>query len=190
MAWVVRACGVLRDVCWACWLRARSREPRRHASGGTPSATTSRREPYDDFRPSRWCHGGTLQSLGRSDALPATPTLPGRGARARQFPISRSERRAPPVATPPALFGAGADGHPEAPDRRPLGACPYRRQCAECSSPKFIGGLPQTVMGERKAAFSILVVSTKQGVLVVFRMVDDCWLLKDSRCSFCVAFVR
>ncbi len=92
--------------------------------------------------------------------------------------------------TPPALFGAGADGHPEAPDRRPLGACPYRRQCAECSPPKFIGGLPQTVMGERKAAFSILVVSTKQGVLVVFRMVDDCWLLKDSRCSFCVAFVR
>ena len=48
---------------------------------------------------------------------------------------------------PPALFGAGADGHPEAPDRRPLGACPYRRQCAECSSPKFIGGLSRTVMG-------------------------------------------
>ena len=147
MAWVVRACGVLRDVCWACWRQARSREPRRHASGGTPSATTSRREPYDDFRPSRWCHGGILQSVGRSEPLPATPTLPGRGARARQFPISRSDLRAPPVATPPALFGAGADGHPEAPDRRPLGACPYRRQCAECSPPKFIGGLPQTVMG-------------------------------------------
>ena len=48
---------------------------------------------------------------------------------------------------PPALFGAGADGHPEAPDRRPLGACPYRRQCAECSPPKFIGGLSWTVMG-------------------------------------------
>lgn len=91
---------------------------------------------------------------------------------------------------PSALFGAGADGHPEAPDRRPLGACSYRRQCAECSPPRFIGGLPQTVMGERKAAFSILVVSTKRGVLVVFRMVDDCWLLKGSRCSFCVAFVR
>lgn len=106
-------------------------------------------EPYDGFRPSRWCHGGILQSSGRLEALPATPTLPGRGARARQFPISRSERRAPPVATPPpgALFGAGADGHPKAPDRRLLGACPYRRQCAECSPPKFIGGLSQTVMG-------------------------------------------
>ena len=106
-------------------------------------------EPYDGSRPSRWCHGGILQSSGRSGALPATPTLPGRGARARQFPISRSERRAPSVATPPrALFGAGADGHPEAPDRRPLGACPYRRQCAECSPPKPIGGLPRTVMGQ------------------------------------------
>lgn len=105
-------------------------------------------EPYDDFWPSRWCHGGILQSSGRSEVLPATPTLPGRGARARQFPISRSERRAPPVATPPpALFGAGADGHPEAPDRRPLGACPYRRQCAECSPPKFIGGLSWAMMG-------------------------------------------
>ena len=46
-------------------------------------------------------------------------------ARARQFPISRSERRAPSVATPPpgALFGAGADGHPEAPDRRLTSNC-------------------------------------------------------------------
>ena len=104
-------------------------------------------EPYDDFRPSRWCHGDILQSSDQSEALPATPTLPGRGARARQFPISRSDLRAPPVATPPALFGAGADGHPEAPDWRPLGACPYRRQCAECSPPKFIGGLSHTVMG-------------------------------------------
>ena len=65
-------------------------------------------EPYDDFRPSRWCHGGILQSVSRSEALPATPALPGRGARARQFPISRSERRAPPVATPPGpLRGRG-----------------------------------------------------------------------------------
>ena len=48
---------------------------------------------------------------------------------------------------PPALFGAGADGHPEAPDWRPLGACPYRRQCAECSPPKFIGGLLWNAMG-------------------------------------------
>ena len=27
-------------------------------------------EPYDDFRPSRWCHGDILQSSGRSEALP------------------------------------------------------------------------------------------------------------------------
>ena len=27
-------------------------------------------EPYDDFRSSRWCHGGILQSSGRSEALP------------------------------------------------------------------------------------------------------------------------
>lgn len=107
-------------------------------------------DPYDDFRPSRWCHGGILQSVGRSEALPATPTLPGRGARAQQFPISRSERRASPVATPPpALFGAGADGHPEAPDRRPLGAWPNCRPCAECSPLRFISGLSQTVMGWR-----------------------------------------
>ena len=58
-------------------------------------------EPYDDFRPGGWCHGGILQSVGRSEALPSTPTLPGRGPRARQFPISRSERRASSVATPP-----------------------------------------------------------------------------------------
>ena len=31
----------------------------------------------------------------------------------------------------PSLFGAGTDGHPEAPDRRPLGTCPYRRRCAK-----------------------------------------------------------
>ena len=53
---------------------------------------------------------------------------------------------APGGNTPRALYGAGADGHPEAPDRRPLGACPYRRQCAECSPSKFIGGPLQTVM--------------------------------------------
>ena len=56
---------------------------------------------------------------------------------------------APGGNTPRALYGAGADGHPEAPDRRPLGACPYRRQCAECSPSKFIDSLFQTVMGRR-----------------------------------------
>ena len=75
-------------------------------------------ELYDDFRPSRWCHGGILQSSGRSEALPATPTLPGRGARARQFPISRLERRAPPVATPP---GPSSGQGQTAIRRRPIG---------------------------------------------------------------------
>lgn len=89
-------------------------------------------EPYDDPRPGGWCHGGILQSVGRSEALPSTPTLPGRGLRARQFPISRSERRASSVATPPpGPRGAGADGHPGTPDRRPLGAWPNCRPCAE-----------------------------------------------------------
>lgn len=44
---------------------------------------------------------------------------------------------------------SGAGCHPEAPDRRPLGACPYRRRCAECSPLKFIGGSSQTVIGVR-----------------------------------------
>ena len=76
-------------------------------------------EPYDGSRPSRWCHGGILQSSGRSGALPATPTLPGRGARARQFPISRSERRAPSVATPPP--GPSSGQGQTAIRRRPIG---------------------------------------------------------------------
>lgn len=63
---------------------------------------------------------------------------------------------------PRALFGVGADGHPEAPDRRPLGACPYRRRCAECSPLKFIGGLSQTVMGCRARS---PVVSSVKGVV-------------------------
>lgn len=108
LAWVVRACGVLRDVCWACWRRARSREPAVARRDARPVRRLPDVEPYDDFLPSRWCHGGIFQSSGRSEALPATPTLPGRGARARQFPVGRSERRALPVATPPGpLRGRG-----------------------------------------------------------------------------------
>ena len=94
-----------------------------------------------------WCHGAVLQSVGRSEALPSTPTLPGRGLRARQFPISRSERRASSAATPPGPREAGAHGYPGTPNRRPLGAWPNCRPCAECSPPKFIGGLYQTAMG-------------------------------------------
>lgn len=48
---------------------------------------------------------------------------------------------------PPGPRGAGARGHPGTPDRRPLGAWPNCRPCAECSPPKFIDGLAQTVMG-------------------------------------------
>ena len=43
--------------------------------------------------------------------------------------------------------GAGAHGYPGTPDRRPLGAWPNCRPCAEWSPPKFIDGLSQTVMG-------------------------------------------
>ena len=68
-------------------------------------------------------------------------------SRARQFPISRSERRASSAATPPGPREAGAHGYPGTPDRRPLGAWPNCRPCAECSPPKFIGGLSQTAMG-------------------------------------------
>lgn len=52
-------------------------------------------------------------------------------------------------AHPRGSLSAGSDAHPEAPDRRPLGACPYRRRCAECSPLKFIGGSSQTVIGVR-----------------------------------------
>ena len=68
-------------------------------------------------------------------------------SRARQFPISRSERRASSAATPPGPREAGAHGYPGTPNRRPLGAWPNCRPCAECSPPKFIGGLYQTAMG-------------------------------------------
>ena len=108
-------------------------------------------EPYDDFRPSRWCHGGILQSSGRSEALPATSALPGRGARARQFPISRWERRAPPVATPPGpLRGRGRRPSGGARSAAPRGL-PISWASPECLPPKYIGGLPQTVMDPHEA---------------------------------------
>lgn len=68
-------------------------------------------------------------------------------SRARRLPISRSERRASPSHHPPGPRGAGAHGYPGTPDRRPLGVWPNCRPCAECSPPKFIGGLSQTAMG-------------------------------------------
>lgn len=47
-------------------------------------------------------HDGILLIVDRSESVRATPTLPGRGlVCARQFPISRPERRPPPVAAPP-----------------------------------------------------------------------------------------
>ena len=50
--------------------------------------------------------------------------------------------------TPRALYGAGAEGHPEATDRRPLGAASTLRQPADSGIPT---GMPQkTVMGMRK----------------------------------------
>ena len=59
--------------------------------------------------------------------------------------VVRSGERPRRQYPPGALYRAGADGHPEAPDRQPLGTCPYRRQCTECSPSKFIDGPFQTV---------------------------------------------
>lgn len=53
----------------------------------------------------------------------------------------------PEPSPPPCPRGAGAHGYPGTPDRRPLGVWPNCRPCAECSPPKFIGGLSQTAMG-------------------------------------------
>ena len=110
-------------------------------------------EPYDDFRPSRWCHGGILPIVRPIGSPPCDThiTWPWRPRPAVSYQ-SFGAASASGGNTPRALFGAGADGHPEAPDRRPLGACPYRRQCAECSPPKFIDGLSQTVMGRAESA--------------------------------------
>ncbi len=74
---------------------------------------------------------------------------------------------------PPALCGAGTDGHPEAPDRRPLGACPYRRQCAECSPQKLIGGLSQTVMGGALAAVRSVFMIERVYALQCTRLIES-----------------
>ena len=70
LAWVVRACGVLRDICWACWRRARSAYLALARDDARPVRRLPDVEPYDDFRSSRWCHGGILQSVSRSEAFP------------------------------------------------------------------------------------------------------------------------
>ena len=91
----------------------------------------------------RWC-----PPIGRLIGSPPFDTRITRPwFRARRLPISRSERRASSAATPPGPRGAGAHGYPGTPDRRPLGAWSNCRPCAECSPPKFIGGLSQTAMG-------------------------------------------
>ena len=69
----------------------------------------------------------------RHPHCPAVAPVPG-----SFLSIVRSGERLRWQHPPRALFGAGADGHPEASDRRPLGACPHRRQCAECSPPKLL----------------------------------------------------
>ena len=106
--------------------------------------------PEPGFRPGvRW---GVVprccSPIGRPIGSPPFDTRITRPwSRARQFPISRSERRASSAATPPGPREAGAHGYPGTPNRRPLGAWPNCRPCAECSPPKFIGGLYQTAMG-------------------------------------------
>lgn len=51
-----------------------------------------------------------------------------------------------PVAIPQAFFGAGANGR-GARLAAPRGLPVSYRQCAECSPPKFIGGLSQVIIG-------------------------------------------
>ena len=69
--------------------------------------------PEPGFRPGvrwgGWCHGGVLRSVGGSEAPPFDTCITRPWPRARQFPISRSERRASSVAAPlpGALEGQG-----------------------------------------------------------------------------------
>ena len=78
--------------------------------------------PEPGFRPGvRW---GVVprccSPIGRPIGSPPFDTRITRPwSRARQFPISRSERRASSAATPPGPRGAGAEGHPGMLDRRP-----------------------------------------------------------------------
>ena len=81
----------------------------------------------------------------QAESREATPSR-GRRREARGSPW----RPRPEVSYRPlgaaSAFGGNALGSLLGRDRRPLMACPYRRQCAEFSPPKFIGGLSQTVM--------------------------------------------
>ena len=66
--------------------------------------------PEPGFRPGArwgWCHGGVLQSVGRSEALPSMPALPGRGLRTRQFPIVVRSGERPRRQHPRAFEGQG-----------------------------------------------------------------------------------
>ena len=105
--------------------------------------------PEPGFRPSvRWgCHGGILQTVGRSETLPSTPHItwlwsPGPAASCQSF----GSASVLGGNTSPGPRGAGAEGHPGMLDRRPLAAWPNCGPCAEYSPPKFIGGLALTVM--------------------------------------------
>ena len=90
----------------------------------------------------RWC-----PPIGRLIGGPLDARITRPWPRARQFPISRSERRASSVAAPPGGSRGRAHGYPGLPIGRPFGAWPDCRPCAECSPLKFIGGLSQTAMG-------------------------------------------
>ena len=78
--------------------------------------------PGPGFRPSvRWgCHGGILQTVGRSETLPSTPHItwlwsPGPAASCQSF----GSASVLGGNTPPGPRGAGAEGHPGMLDRRP-----------------------------------------------------------------------
>ena len=74
-------------------------------------------EPDDGLATTGWCHGVILQSVGRSEPLPATPTLPGRGACPRFLSVVRSGER-PRWQHPGPSTGRGER---EAIRRRPIG---------------------------------------------------------------------
>ena len=78
--------------------------------------------PEPGFRPSvRWgCHGGILQTVGRSETLPSTPHItwlwsPGPAASCQSF----GSASVLGGNTSPGPRGAGAEGHPGMLDRRP-----------------------------------------------------------------------
>ena len=104
-------------------------------------------EPDDGFRHSNWCHGGILQSVGRSEP-PRDTHITGRGACARQFPISRPGGERPRWQHPRALYGQGQTAIRRRPIGGPSGLARIVGNAPNARHRIFIDSLFQTVMGE------------------------------------------